>query len=283
LNSGPICIDIVVCGVDSEGRNGGSSDIEQVGNSDDSTCLDGSSPSSTALSTPTSTSTPTTTAPAPAAPSKLSTGVIMGAVGGAVILIAALVGLTFFFLRMRNSRRHPRSDIDLSYEPTRAPLYPHNISSSTNLTRPDPPPDSPLPPHHAPMYSSAVPPSQYEPRPFILPPSDSQSSIYPHSRHSTTNSRSDLLSGDFGEQNTSSSSSMSTSQRKAAMAGVTSYKPSRFIVHTDLDETLTTQEEEIVELPPQYSESRRPLQLLNPSEPTSPSTQPPYHSTVPHS
>jgi hypothetical protein len=53
---------------------------------------------------------------------------------------------------------------------------------------------------------------------------------------------------------------MSTAQRKAAMAGVSAYKPSRFIVHTDVEDELPPPNQDgVVELPPQYSERRGPL------------------------
>jgi len=263
---------IIFIMIDSEGRNGGSSDIKQVGISNDDTCLNSTSPSSTARPTPTSTSSTSTTPVPPSSGSSshgLSTGVIIGAGAGGLILIGVLAGLVFFCLRRRqDSRRHVRSDIDLSYGPTGAApnVYPYPISSSTNLNRPDsPPPHSP--PHHF------VPPTQYEPRPFVPPP-ELSSLPYLHGRHSTTNSQSELLSTEPGEQSGSFSGSMSTAQRKAGMAGVTSYKPSRFILHTDADEA--PQEEEIIELPPQYSDNRRPLQLLDPTS-SPPSGQPSDH------
>lgn len=55
----------------------------------------------------------------------------------------------------------------------------------------------------------------------------------------------------------SSESSISAAQRKANMAGVSSYKPSRFILHTDIEDTVPPETEEVVELPPQYTERRK--------------------------
>lgn len=58
----------------------------------------------------------------------------------------------------------------------------------------------------------------------------------------------------------SASSMTSSARNKAAMAGVATYKPTRYIVHTDLEEAQPPDEgAEVVELPPQYSERRGPL------------------------
>jgi hypothetical protein len=43
------------------------------------------------------------------------------------------------------------------------------------------------------------------------------------------------------------------------MAGVSAYRPSRFILHTDVEEAFPTEEEDIVELPPQYTDRRQAL------------------------
>jgi len=250
---------IVFMMLDSQERNGGSSDVKQVGITDDSSCLNSSSPSSTTTSPSSATTSPSSTSSStastmPAAPSSstspshgLSAAVIIGAAAGGLVSIAVLGGLVLFFLRKQNSR-HVRSDIDLSYESTSASnIRPYTISSSTNLSQQYSPP-----PHFDP-------PAQYEHRPFIPPP-DPEPLSYPRSRHSMTNSQSELLSPEL-EQSGSSSSFMSTAQRKAGMVGVTSYQPSRFVLHTDVDDA--PHEEELIELPPQYSDNRRPLQLLD--------------------
>jgi len=113
--------------VDSQGRQGGSSDVKTIGDTGDRTCLSGSSPSSTSALTstlaPTSTSTssrvsrPTSAAPTRTATStssppaqashaaRISLGVIAGAVVGALVAVAALVTLGLFFLRRRGSNR----------------------------------------------------------------------------------------------------------------------------------------------------------------------------------
>jgi hypothetical protein len=261
--------------LDSQGRNGGSSDVKQVGISNDNSCLDRSSPSSTAgPSSTTSDAMPTragATSPSATSTHGVSAGIIIGAIAGGLILIAVLGGLVYFFLRKQNPRRHPRSDIDLSFEPTGATsrVYPYPISSSTNLTRPYAPPDS-------------VPIAEYEPRPFILPPRDPEPLSYAQSRHSRTNSQSELLSPGPSDHSGPPRTFTSTAQRKAAMAGLTAYKPSRFILHTDLDEE--PHDEEVIELPPQYSENRRPLEIVDSHATHSPPpTQPPPDHTTPGS
>ncbi|KAF9481016.1 hypothetical protein BDN70DRAFT_931251 [Pholiota conissans] len=72
--------------------------------------------------------------------------------------------------------------------------------------------------------------------------------------------------GQTSSNRQSTSTSTSAAQRKAAAAGVTPYKPSRFIVHTDVEDVLPpTAEEEVIELPPQYTERRGPQpQIPNP-------------------
>ncbi|KJA29411.1 hypothetical protein HYPSUDRAFT_516676 [Hypholoma sublateritium FD-334 SS-4] len=67
------------------------------------------------------------------------------------------------------------------------------------------------------------------------------------------------------------STSTSTAQRKAAAAGMTAYKPSRYILHTDVEDALppTVEDEEVIELPPQYSERRVPGSAPPPIPPSS--------------
>ncbi|TFK41233.1 hypothetical protein BDQ12DRAFT_431045 [Crucibulum laeve] len=121
--------------------------------------------------------------------------------------------------------------------------------------------------------ASAYAPSQYAPSsqypqnaaypsrgPYHLPPSERDSDPFTDAsppilpRHETEPF--DLRTAD----QSSSSDNMTTAQRKAAMAGVSVYKPSRFILHTDVEDAVPTPaEDEIVELPPQYSERRGPL------------------------
>jgi len=58
-------------------------------------------------------------------------------------------------------------------------------------------------------------------------------------------------------------------RQKAAMAGVSAYRPSRFILHTDVEEALPNDEMDIVELPPQYTDRRQTLADLKQLPPNS--------------
>ena len=69
-------------------------------------------------------------------------------------------------------------------------------------------------------------------------------------------------------QQSAPSELQSSAQGKAAMAGVPTYTPSRFIVHTDVEDALLPPNEAgVVELPPQYSERRGPTVDVNPTSP----------------
>ena len=91
-------------------------------------------------------------------------------------------------------------------------------------------------------------------------PSTAYDSFGSHSR-----SQSQSQSIPQGSANRTSTST-STAQRKAAAAGMTAYKPSRYILHTDVEDALppTAEDEEVIELPPQYSERRVPASVPPP-------------------
>jgi len=285
---------IVFIMTDAQGRQGGSSDIKTVGVSNDKTCLNDLSPSSTARDpTSTSSSPPSkkVTSTASASPSatsatagavKKSVGAIVGTVLGALIFLAAFTTLALFFLRRRRNSwnnnnsfphrhsRRMRSEVDLTYDPNHASnVSPYPMpSNSTN----------------SPGVSPFLPAGgQSEPNPFLSPATQtlSQNPSHYHSRsHSLSGSQADPFNPPYDpyaelsrhhampttDQNpfmvrssdqSTSYGSMSTAQRKAAMAGVSNYTPSRFILHTDVEDTLPPpNEHNVVELPPQYSERR---------------------------
>lgn len=85
---------------------------------------------------------------------------------------------------------------------------------------------------------------QYESHPFTLPATSPN--------HTRTSSKVD--------PNTPHNTDLSHAGRsKAALAGETAYRPTRYIVHNDLEEAgPSEQEEELVELPPQYTDRRDP-------------------------
>ncbi|KDR84913.1 hypothetical protein GALMADRAFT_217994 [Galerina marginata CBS 339.88] len=320
---------------DAQGRQGGSSDVRIVGVSDDNSCLDASSPSSTSGPPSPTVSAPSTTgssgpSPTSSAPAKggISIAAVAGTVIGALLFLAVIVTLGLFFLRRKRDastfRRHSRrmgSALDLNYDsfagapgPPPGPHY--GIPPSTNI-----PPTSPYPyssdlaapyasnpfldaspaqtpSHHqtpsqydaSSMYTSSRyqpselsyqnpggyrPPSQLYPPPQTYPPQTYPPQTYPPPDPFNTTgppllpgSEYESYSRQSGAEQSTSRDSMSTAQRKAAMAGAATYKPSRFIVHTDVEDDLPPPNEDgIVELPPQYSERRGPLGSLDPNPP----------------
>ncbi|KAK0208080.1 hypothetical protein DFS33DRAFT_408619 [Desarmillaria ectypa] len=254
---------------DSQGRQGGSSDVKNVGTSTDQSCIDDSSPSSTAAPSSTSSASSTTmTTSAAASETTSSSGTPIGAIAGTVlgglVFLAAAITLALFFLRRKRDRanryddgtdlgRHSRrlqSDIDLvdGYD-TRShantpsgsafPFFDRGTDYASST------PGSEAPDH----YSHGMPDSP--PNPFVSPRDYDQgpTSIDPFTAHH--------------HSQPSSSQTMSSAQRKAAMAGAASYTPSRFILHTDAEDAPLPppNEDGVVELPPQYSERKAPQSI----------------------
>jgi hypothetical protein len=262
--------------VDAAGQQGGSSDLNVVGASDESTCLNSSSPSSTAIPAPGQTSGPTSTgSPAtPTSPSnipptsdptkhdKISAASVAGAVVGVSVLALAAVVLGVFLLRRRRdsarANRHNALRIPSEFD--------LNESSGGSLAPViHPPREEDRTPGTA---SYLLPAGNYEPVPFTVPPP-----IIPAARNSGFSNQDRTESG--------STDAMSAAQRKAAMAGTSGasgYRPARFIVHTDVEEAGPMDEDELIELPPQYSASRAPIPSLRTGDSSyaSSSANPPY-------
>ncbi|KAG6842270.1 hypothetical protein C0991_000240 [Blastosporella zonata] len=305
--------------VDAQGRSGGTSDIKTVGITDDATCLNTISPSSTAASvtstsaTSTSTNSQSTSATSSVSPTataqpdqNTSIAAIAGTVIGALVFLAVIITLGLFLLRRRrdnssNNRRN--TELDLTYDPTHTHgNYPYSAgggvasaSASPLALNPggneqdfNPFSDNAHPQqsynhgsHTTPSYQSPslYPASQYQhseyqshfqdhaqyqtshyPSEYSIPPSHSQQ----HSLGSepdpfnpyplTSNAPHAIQPFDTSD---AASTTMSSAQRKAAMAGTSAYTPSRFIMHTDVEDELPPPNQDgIVELPPQYSERR---------------------------
>jgi len=243
--------------IDSQGRQGGCSDVRLVGVSDDKSCINADAPTSTAVQT-TSTSTPTsdpesssTSAPSSSSP---STGAIAGTVIGALVFLAVAISLTLFFLRRRQDRpeqrvqrhsRRMRSEVDLlgpAPEPYPYSPYPGMTPAvNTPATQMFPASTYGTSQHSADPYDPDVDYSHHSSAVTGQPSALS-------SDHTSAPAVTPFVSGD------SRSSQYSTpSQRKAAMAGVANYKPSRYVVHTDIEDSLPEEEQdEVIELPPQY-------------------------------
>lgn len=141
---------------DALGNQGGSSDIKIVGATDDNTCLNNLSPSSTSRA-PTSTAigvhstaghTTSSSSPSATPTQGVPISAIAGTVIGALLFLAVVVTLGLFFLRKRSGSfdtgggdfrkpsRRLQSDVDLSHDPGRDshPLdaTPYGFSPQTN-------------------------------------------------------------------------------------------------------------------------------------------------------
>lgn len=267
----------------------------------------------TSTSGPSRTSTSSSsdeTAP-PAATTK-SDGVPISAIAGTVIgsllFLAVIVTLGLFFLKnmqkkanerkeansdFRKSRRMPSDGTFFGGPPPSNPYgspptgvpqyYPYTANSNTALDNPfadgTATPMNDLTPAQSqfalqqssdPFQAPPVRRSYYPPSPS-LPAMASQDPFNPTLPGAIAVPISSPPESEAGR--TVQSQETSSSQRKAAMAGVTSYTPSRFIVHTDADDELPPPNEDgVVELPPQYTERRtgpkRKLSVMNPSRPS---------------
>ncbi|THH34138.1 hypothetical protein EUX98_g159 [Antrodiella citrinella] len=292
---------------DSQGRSGGSSDVKLVGVSDDSTCLSNTSPASASI-------TPSETTPASSSPSSPTSsqsssptsvpatgthvGLIVGVLVAGVVIIAAAI-LVFLFLRRRRGNGRYARRVDLMGPPpgpdddtSVPPINPYPFAMSTNGSSyagtlayggvhvPSASSHNLLSSHgsdvngaltnpFSSVYGGASITSESAPRQSY----HDEPSIY--SGPSGASARSPT--GSFPPM-----PSFSSSTRKAAQAGALPYKPARFILHTDLEEAAPPDEgEEVIELPPQYSEARAPIATilpgieLTPATPSSPRPQQP--------
>jgi hypothetical protein len=184
---------------------------------------------------------------------------IAGTVIGSLVFLASTITLVLFFLRkkldsqtsgkVRRSSRALECEIDLSSDSRQTPaVTPYGLA--------------PRP------YSN----TSFDANPFQDPPSHPTSSgtfQSPSQRYPLESSEGPIIDSSLPYLSESippqSASSTSTSQRKAAMAGVKPYKPSRYVVHTDAEDLPQPNHDGVIELPPQYSERRRILGVANPT------------------
>lgn len=222
---------------DAQNRTGGVSDIKVAGSTSDTSCLNANSPSVTQQSTPSTqtTSSSSTTRVRPTASStkaanssgsnNLSGTTLIAAIAGALIFLGVLAALGVFLFRRhrkKSSRQRTNFDVDGGYHdsPSLIPLH-HGVDPF-----PTPPAAAASPYEMARMVNSAA---SLIPHPF---PEAANSDVPPPSVQPP-----------------------SASSRKTNMT--MRYQPARFILHTDAEETLPD-ENGFIELPPQYSENRRP-------------------------
>ncbi|KAI0068453.1 hypothetical protein BV25DRAFT_582861 [Artomyces pyxidatus] len=225
-------------------RTGGASDLYTVGLSDDATCLNGQSPSSTVQPTSstaapvtgsaTSSSSPTAL---PSASRNISYGTVAAVIIGGLIGLAAIGGLVVFLMRQRKKESSPfyskqgHIDLDDGHE------------------------------------TPALLPSRYQAEPFTL------TTPTPYEL-ATLDSTTNLISNANDDRNASVSSASALPRK--GQSGDARYQPARFILHTDAEE-INPDENGVVELPPQYSAARRPL----PGAPQQSTTSNPFESPDP--
>lgn len=223
---------------DAQDRTGGASDIKIAGSTDDTSCLNANSPSVTQQSTPSTrtslsasharaTASSSTKASASSTSAKISGITLIAAIAGALIFLGVLAALgVFLFRRYRKSsfrRRRANFDVDGGY-------------------------------HDSPSLISV----RHEVDPFPTPPA----AAAPYEMSRMENSSASLIPPPAPEATGDLSPPMhppsSASSRKTNMKTSTRYQPARFILHTDAEE-IVPDEDGFIELPPQYSENRRPM------------------------
>jgi len=322
---------------DSQGRQGGSSDIRIVGVSGDSTCLTGSLPTSTQSPPGSSQSAPSTTSlqsqasstsagsTSGSASNGISIAVIAGSVSGGLLCLAVVITLFLLFTKRKRDaaggtnpssfKRHsggmPGPGGHLTYvsgqasggqpygmpQNNVAPASSYHYSQisadpfSNNAFR-DPRSESQYQPSSrylplsqfdpASQYSSSQHqfsdsttqgeynpyqphPGAYHPNAQPYPPNPNYQTGNPHPIDpfpSTVPALSGTQSAPFSMQTSQSSAPseiQSSTQQETAMAGPSNHAPSRFIIHTDIEDAPPPNEDGVVELPPQYSERQGPV------------------------
>ena len=255
---------------DSQGNQGGSSNIRSVGPSDDSSCLNNSSPSTT-------TDAPGPTQPSSALPSSSATSAspvisaasIAGVIIGSVLFLAVVITLALFVLkRSKGSKKHLSSRVDLTANDAGSHTHLHGVlpygSSNDQIDL-----DSYLRTSRSKYAASEVSypdPTPY-PSPLTLYPPQPCHLYSPHTSIKVPASPS-LQESDFDVH--ANASATLTAQPKALSMGI---PPSKFILHTDVEDA-SPYEGGFIELPPQYSERRGPGKSSSPAVPRDDTKQP---------
>ncbi|KAH7918063.1 hypothetical protein BV22DRAFT_1025220 [Leucogyrophana mollusca] len=235
---------------DATGAQGGTTNISTVVSSEDSSCLFGSYPSSTGSAAPQMTSTPISPRKSGAS---LSVGVIAGiAIGGTAVLVTATALLLYY--RRRRHGNSPLSHIrftkardnslDLDQDPnnlTRATsihAFPYEVGSLSQR--------APFMSQYMALGQRAHDPSSQD----LSSPARLQD---PRDNSATDSS--------LGFSYAESSVASREDRRPSAEAEPLPRQTARFVVHTDIEDA-SPNGEELVELPPQYSEGRQPIPSL---------------------
>ncbi|KAG8968217.1 hypothetical protein FRC03_008352 [Tulasnella sp. 419] len=262
---------LIIVMTDSQGRQGGSSDLLITGASDDSSCINSNSPGSTANSGPTvtipsSTTISSSSSSASSLPSSGGSngGAIAGGIIGGIAVLLALAALAWFLLRRKRraqdsphistnfGKRHNMRDPQLDMND-----HDHDHERGADGLEPVP---YMLPSTAATDGVSRGPPTAY---------SDSTGTDYPPGRESM------VASTDYNPQGqpvaASTQRSSKYSEAYSSTRGQPPNVPTRFVLHTDGGAVPQEQDEEdeVVELPPQYTSltgnaARRPSQRHGP-------------------
>ncbi|KAG8953084.1 hypothetical protein FRC04_003031 [Tulasnella sp. 424] len=242
---------IVLTITDGQGRSGGSSDLLIVGASDDSSCINANSPASTITSQPSSaaasaskthaasrsgSSATTSATAAPDNSGKSSKGgIIAGAIIGVVVLVL-LIGSLIWFLMRRHRKKTDSPHVSTQFRKRRSLMPIDSIPNEPSTT------------HETGRH--------YEAEPYVLPASTiatstqapSEGGYYPPGRPESESADGNR----YVPAGAASSSHTSKYSEAFSGRGGPPNTPARFVLHTDAGE-IPEAEEEVVELPPQYT------------------------------
>lgn len=245
---------VILTITDAQGRSGGSSDLLSVGASDDSSCINANSPASTITSGPSSAvasasktrsasahaSSAASSASATAEPSTSGKsspgGIIAGAIIGVIVLLL-LVGSLIWFLLRRHRKKKDSAHVSTQFRKRRS-LMPIDAVANDQ-------PSAPLEPG-----------GHYEAEPYMLPTSATAPSTHATSEGGYYPPRPESESADGNRYVPGvATSSSHTSKYSEAFSGrgAPPNTPARFVLHTDAGEIPQEADEEVVELPPQYT------------------------------
>ncbi|KAF9787260.1 hypothetical protein BJ322DRAFT_1107323 [Thelephora terrestris] len=227
---------VIFAMTDSKGRNGGSSDIKLVGTSGDSSCLNSTFPTSTSnpptatLTLPTNSSTPSTGQGGKknSGPNVLT--LALASLGG--VLALAIVAVLIFYFQRKRKREGAYSEGSYPFRGKRG-----SRRLSLDLEEPRLVDNT--------RDDQAV--------SYITPFSDTQASS---SSDRLRHSREDFQDAHLVPPRSGPTSSNGRS--KASQAS--SFRQPRYVVHTDVEDAIPEDgDEEVIELPPTYSERRGPV------------------------
>ncbi|KAL0951286.1 hypothetical protein HGRIS_007997 [Hohenbuehelia grisea] len=209
---------------DSTGRAGGTSDVKVVLRSDDTTCLQRDPP--VPAHTPSSQQR------------KLSSGAIAAIVVGVLVFLASLPVAALLFIRREHRRSLVRSPSNQTLDLTGGQSTPRPSPLSTEMA-------GTITPYN---FPSRRPSNAYLPPPAAPTVSSTAASVpgwYPY-KPSARAERPEL-------------SVVATESELPSRSNTANTRHSRVYVHSDIDETPSEANDDVVELPPQYSARRQPI------------------------